>query len=188
MGQRRYLTESEIAKLLEACKLTSYPHRNKSMVLLAFRHGLRASELCSLQWKDLFEGRTRIHVHRVKKGNSYDHHLKEDEIRALGFWEKERARKFPWIKESEDKAYIFISKRNDAMTPKGFAQLMEMLGRKAGLPMKVFPHMLRHACGYYLANKGADARLIQDYLGHRSLNQIINYTRVNHERFKDLFS
>lgn len=183
MGQRRYLTESEINKLLEACKLTEYPHRNKIMVLMAFRHGLRASELCSLQWDDLFENRTRIHVRRVKKGNEYDHYLKEDEIRGLGFWEKEKSKKFPGIETAE----IFIGRRNAPLTPKGFSQLIESLGKKAGLPMKVFPHMLRHACGYYLANKGADARLIQDYLGHKSLNQIINYTRVNHERFKDLF-
>lgn len=181
--RKRYLTKDEIKTLISHCEGTEYPFRNKCLIVLAFRHGFRASELCNLSWQDIdFKNKT-VYVSRSKNGLSTTHPLKDDEIKALNDWVKERKEKF----SSFESDFVFLSKRNEPFTRTAFNQLMETLGKRAGFPFKPFPHMLRHACGYDLANRGFDVRIIQDYLGHRSMNQVVLYTKVNHNRFKDLF-
>jgi len=60
-------------------------------------------------------------------------------------------------------------------------------GRLAGLPVEAHPHMLRHACGFALADQGADTWLIQDYVGHRNIQHIVRYTTTNPARFERLW-
>jgi integrase len=173
---REHLTEREVNKLIEAAKGNRWGQRDSAMILVAFRHGLRASELCGLQWSDVeFETGT-LHLRRAKGGATSTHPLLGDELRAL------RA-----LKREAKSPFIFVSERGAPFTVSGFAKLVERTGFEAKLPFKVHPHMLRHSTGYALANKGTDTRTLQAYLGHRSIQSTVRYTELAPGRFKNLW-
>jgi integrase len=173
---REHLTEREVNKLIEAAKGNRWGQRDSAMILVAFRHGLRASELCGLQWSDVeFETGT-LHLRRAKGGVTSTHPLLGDELRAL------RA-----LKREAKSPFIFVSERGAPFTVSGFAKLVERAGFEAKLPFKVHPHMLRHSTGYALANKGTDTRTLQAYLGHRSIQSTVRYTELAPGRFKNLW-
>jgi type 1 fimbriae regulatory protein FimB len=88
-----------------------------------------------------------------------------------------RADKLPWL---------FISERGQPMTRSAVNYLLRVAGESTGLK-NVHPHMLRHSCGYYLANTGVDLRTMQDYLGHRDPKHTVHYTRVAGRRFEGLW-
>lgn len=143
---------------------------------LAFRHGLRASELCGLQWSDIeFETGT-LHLRRAKGGTTATHPLLGDELRAL------RA-----LKRGAKSPFVFVSERGAPFSTAGFAKLVERAGVEAKLPFAIHPHMLRHACGYALANRGTDTRTLQAYLGHRSIQSTVRYTELAPGRFQNLW-
>jgi type 1 fimbriae regulatory protein FimB/type 1 fimbriae regulatory protein FimE len=176
LRQREHLTELEVAKLIEAAKRNRHGQRDATMILICFRHGLRASELCELQWSDLeFETGT-LHVRRVKDGATGTHPLLGDELRALRV-----------LKREAKSPFIFISERRAPFTVSGLQKLIERAGIEAKIPFKVHPHMLRHATGYVLANKGTDTRTLQSYLGHRSIQSTVRYTELAPGRFKNLW-
>jgi len=179
-SKKRHLTHDEVKTLIAACDKTDYPSRNKAVVMLAFRHGFRATELCRLKWTDIDTHNHTVYIVRSKGGLNTTQPMQLDELKMLNDWRRERRVRFPSLETDE----IFLSQRNTQFTRIAFNQLMAMLGKKAGLDFKPFPHMLRHACGYHLVNQGCDIRLIQDYLGHRSLNGVIGYTKINPARFK----
>jgi type 1 fimbriae regulatory protein FimE len=127
-------------------------------MLIAFRHGLRASEICDLEWSQVEFGRSAsLHVRRVKNGKPSVHPLRGDEVRAL----RELRRQFP------DSGFVFATERNGPFTPDAVNRLVKRIGERASFDFSVHAHMLRHACGYALANAGHDTRAIQDWLGHR---------------------
>ena len=141
-----------------------------------YRHGLRASELCELQWSDVeFEGAT-LHIRRAKGGATTTHPLLGDEMRAL------RA-----LKREAKSPFIFVSERGAPFTVSGLQKLVARAGIEAKIPFKVHPHMLRHATGYALANKGTDTRTLQAYLGHRSIQSTVRYTELAPGRFKNIW-
>ena len=173
---REHLTEREVDKLIEAARGNRWGQRDATIILIAFRHGLRASELCSLQWSDVeFESAT-LHLRRAKGGMTSTHPLLGDELRAL------RA-----LKREAESPFMFVSERGAPFTTAGFAKLIERAGVEAKLPFKVHPHMLRHSTGYALANKGTDTRTLQAYLGHRSIQSTVRYTELAPGRFKNLW-
>jgi type 1 fimbriae regulatory protein FimB/type 1 fimbriae regulatory protein FimE len=173
---REHLTEREVEKLIGAAKRNRHGARDGAMLLIAFRHGLRASELCELQWSDVeFESAT-LHLRRAKGGANSIHPLLGDELRAL------RA-----LKRDAKSPFIFVSERGAPFSVSGLAKLIERAGIEAKMPFKVHPHMLRHACGYALANKGTDTRTLQAYLGHRSIQSTVRYTELAPGRFKNLW-
>jgi integrase len=134
---RRYLTGREVEKLIEAArKHGRYGHRDATMILLAYRQGLRASELCDLQWHQVELNTSRLHVRRSKRGTPSVHPMQGDEIRALRRLQREQ----------EASPYVFTSERGGPMSAKSFGTLFERLGRRAGMPFTIFPHMLHHAC------------------------------------------
>jgi site-specific recombinase XerD len=90
-------------------------------------------------------------------------------------------------RESSASPFIFVSERGSPFTTAGFARMIERTAAAAGLELKVHPHMLRHACGYALANKGHDTRAIQGWLGHRSITSTAVYTALAPNRFKDFW-
>src|SRR6266481_7084010 len=135
---RRYLTEREVERLMDtARKHSRHGHRDATMILVAYRHGLRASELCDLQWHQIELDAGRMHVHRAKNGTPSVHPIRGDEIRAL-----RRLRR-----ENPTEAYVFVSERGGPISPMGFHHLIQRLGKAAKLPFAIHPHMLRHACG-----------------------------------------
>jgi hypothetical protein len=83
--------------------------------------------------------------------------------------------------------FVFVSERGDPFSNRGFQATVERAGKAAGFGMKIHPHMLRHACGYKLANDGVDTRTIQAYLGHKSIQHTVRYTELAPTRFKSLF-
>jgi integrase len=173
-GRRQYLTEAEIEKLMGAArKHGRYGFRDATMVLLCYRHGLRASELCRLQWHDIDWERGLLRVRRVKNGTSTDHPLTGRELRAL---RKVKAEQAP-------SRYVFMTERGAPMSPDGFYKLITRLGAVTKLEFELHPHMLRHACGYKLANDGQDTRAIQHYLGHKDIRHTCRYTDLSPTRF-----
>jgi len=175
---REHLTEREVERLIEAAKGNRRGHRDTTMVLLAFRHGLRASELVDLRWEQVDLENAILHVRRVKQGTPATHPLTGRELRALRRLQREQGSKSP---------FVFVSERSAPFSKRGFQAMVERAARAAGFDMKIHPHMLRHSCGYKLANDGVDTRTIQIYLGHKSIQHTVRYTELAPTRFKSLF-
>jgi len=175
---REYLTAAEIESLMAAARKSSrYGHRDATMILLAFRHGLRAGELCDLQWHQVELDAGRLHVRRSKRGTPSVHPVQGDELRALRRLQREQA----------PGPHVFASERGGPMAPKSFHALIERLGKRAEMPFPIHPHMLRHACGFALANAGHDTRAIQAWLGHRNIQHTVRYTELAPDRFRDFW-
>ena len=181
MTDRKHLVSAEVEKLMAAVKGARHETRDKCLVLLMFRHGLRVSEACGLQLSQVDTESRVLHVARLKDGLSTTHPLRRDELRAIKAWLADRARM-----QSDTDAF-FVSERRGPLSRKTAWLMIRDYGRLAGLPVEAHPHMLRHACGFALADQGADTRLIQDYLGHRNIQHTVKYTATNPARFERLW-
>jgi integrase len=178
LRSREYLTPQEVDKLIAVAKHGRYGHRDATLVLIAFRHGLRASEICDLEWSQVEFSRTpALHVRRVKNGSPSVHPLRGDELRAL----RELRRQFP------DGAYIFMTERGAPFTSDAINQQIKRIAARADFGFPVHVHMLRHACGYALANAGHDTRSIQAWLGHRNIQHTVRYTELAPTRFANFW-
>ena len=173
---REHLTEREVERLIEAVKSNRQGHRDATMVLVAYRHGLRASELVDLRWEQVDLDNALLHVRRLKSGSPATHPLTGRELRALRRLQRETKSPF-----------VFVSERGAPFSVRGFQAMVERAGEAAGFDMPLHPHMLRHACGFKLANDGVDTRTIQAYLGHKSIQHTVRYTELAPTRFKSLF-
>ncbi len=176
---REYLTSQEVDKIMaEARRRGRHGHRDATMILLAYRHGLRVSELVDLRW-DQIDWKGYIHVQRLKNGNDSTQPMEGDEIRALRRLKR----------ENPESSFIFTTERKGPLTASTFRKLIAKAGElvNADLPRPIHPHMLRHGCGFYLANKNIDTRTIQDWLGHRNIQHTVRYTQLNGDRFKGLW-
>jgi integrase len=174
---REYLTDGEVQRLTAAAKGNRWGHRDATMILVAYRHGLRASELVDLMWDQIDFNSATLAVGRVKKGSPATHPIPGDESRALRRLQREQDPKSP---------FVFTSERGAPFTTAGFARMVERAGIEAKLGFKAHPHMLRHASGFALANKGHDTRALQAYLGHRNIQHTVRYTELSPGRFKNL--
>lgn len=176
--KRKYLTGEEVRSLLLAISREQGSYRDYCMVSMAFLHGLRVSELTGLKVTDYDPLSKKILIRRLKGGLSTSHPLLLEESTALEQWLVEReaflGHSLPWL---------FLSRRGKRLSRQRFYQLLKGYGQRAQLPLPIHPHMLRHACGYNLAERGNDTRLIQDYLGHRNIRHTVLYTAANAERF-----
>jgi type 1 fimbriae regulatory protein FimE len=174
---REYLPPTEIAALLKAARSGRYPQRDSTLVDLAYRHGLRVSELVAVRWDQLDLKAGTIHVNRLKGGLPSVHPLRGPELRALRQLRKD------WPNSS----YLFATERGGPMTSAGVRKIIARLGVVAKLPFPIHPHMLRHSTGYKLANDGHDTRSLAHYLGHANLQNTARYTALSPERFKGFF-
>ncbi len=171
---REYLTGAEVGRLIEVARGNRYGHRDATMVLLAYRHGLRPTELVDLRWNQIDFDMATLAVRRAKKGSPSTHPIMGDELRVLRRLKREQAPK---------SAFVFISELGSPFTTAGFARMVERAGAKAEMGFKAHPHMLRHACGFALANKGHDTRAVQAYLGHKNIQHTVRYTELAPDRF-----
>jgi len=176
-----FLTEGEMKRLLDAAKGGRYGLRDYLMLLMAYRHGLRVSELIDLRLKDIDLDTSRLYVRRKKGSLSTHQPIEGDELRALRAWLRERS-----LRADARSPYLFLSERGP-FTRQAVNYIVSQAGERARLPFHVHPHMLRHSTGFYLANKGFDTRLIQDYLGHRNIAHTVKYTRTAAGRFEGLW-
>ena len=172
---REYLTAKEVDRLIHTARRQGrYGQRNATLILLMYRHGLRVAEVVRLQWDMLDLKAALLHVRRVKNGVAALHPLRGAELRALRQLQHTYA----------GMAYVFVSERGGPLTPRTVYHVIAKAGRDAGFAFPVHPHMLRHACGFYLANKGVDTRALQQYLGHRNIQYTVRYTELTPQRFQ----
>jgi integrase len=169
---REHLTQSEVERLIEAAS----SHRDATMILLAFRHGLRASELVDLRWDQVDFELGVLHVRRAKAGTPATHPLTGRELRALRR-----------LQRKTGGTHLFMSERKAPISIDGFQKMVERLSIRANLGFPVHVHMLRHACGFKMANDGIDTRTIQAYLGHKDIRHTVRYTELSPVRFKGLW-
>ena len=175
---REHLTIDEVERLIEAAKNNRYGQRDALMVLLAFRHGLRAAEVCDLRWEQVDFKTASLHVRRLKNGTPSTHPLTGRELRALRRHQRETAKS----------PFVFVSERGAPLSAPGFSRMIERAALSAKLSIKAHAHMLRHACGYKLANDGQDTRAVQAYLGHRNIQNTARYTALAPDRFKHFWT
>ena len=175
---REYLTAGEVDLLIRAARRQGrYGQRNATLILLMYRHGLRVAEAVRLQWDMLDLKAALLHVRRVKNGMAALHPLRGTELRALRQLHH----------TSAGMAYVFISERGSPLTARTVYHIIAEAGRAAGFSFPIHPHMLRHACGFYLANKGVDTRALQQYLGHRNIQHTVRYTELTPQRFQNFW-
>jgi site-specific recombinase XerD len=175
--RRNFLSDAEIGRLLAAAKAGRHGPRDHLLMLMMFRHGLRVSEATGLRRDEVDLDQARLWVRRLKNGLAVEHPIVGDELRALRRHLGARTDALPWL---------FVSERRQPLTRQSVHYLIARAAARAGLA-PVHPHMLRHSCGFYLANRGYDLRLIQDYLGHRDPKHTAHYTRVAGTRFEGLW-
>ena len=152
--------------------------RDSLLIMTAYRHGFRASELIALRWDQVDLKAGALHVARLKHGSPSTHPLRGPELRALRAWKREQGDATP---------YVFTSLRGGPMTRRTVHHVVAEGAKAAGIEFPVHPHMLRHATGYYLANAGRDTRAIQPYLGHKNIQHTVHYTELAAGRFKDFW-
>jgi integrase len=174
--KREHLTEAEIDRLRKHAS-----HRDATMILLAFRHGLRVSELVSLEWRHItdlkLQSRASLKVERLKGSISGTHPLEPDEVAALRRLQKEQP----------DAVYVFQSMRGDKLSAAGFRKMLSRVAEDAGLAdLHIHPHMLRHSAGQALVDK-MPLGMLADYLGHAQIQNTRIYSRATGERFRGIW-
>ena len=175
---REYLTQAEVDTLIAtARKRGRYGHRDATMILIAYRHGLRVSELVGLRWDQVDFTVGSLHVTRLKHGMASVQPLSGEELRALRRLKREQP----------EGRHVFQSERDAPTTPAGFRKTLARIGEASSLAFPVHPHMLRHATGFKLANQGIDTRTLQAYLGHRNIQHTVRYTELASDRFNGLW-
>ncbi|WP_350304250.1 tyrosine-type DNA invertase [Photorhabdus viridis] len=183
MGQRKHLTQREVESMLEVAKESANPERDYCLVYMSFVHGLRVSEARYLRLSDLDLEDGSLYIRRLKGGFCTNHPLLGYEIRAIKAWLKVRK-----TFQGADSDWLFLSRYGNPLTRQRIYQIISQLGQRANISINSHPHMLRHACGFALADRGVDTRLIQDYLGHSNIRHTVRYTASNAERFHGVWS
>jgi integrase-like protein len=167
-ARREYLTEREVEQLCDAArKRGRYGHRDTTMILMAYRHGVRVSELIELRWEQVDLEAGRLQVIRRKGSDGSVQPLSGVEIRALRRVKRE---------QEPGSRHVFLTERGAPMTANGFFKMLSRAAESIGME-GVHPHLLRHACGFKLVNQGVDTRTLAAYLGHRQIANTARYTK-----------
>lgn len=175
---REYLSPIEIEKLRKAARSHGrHGHRDDTLILLMFRHGLRVGETIALRWDQIDLQQGLLYIHRLKNGTPSTHPLRGIELRSL----RQLQRLYP------ESTYIFVSERQSPLTDRSIRHIIARAGKLAAFDFTIHPHMLRHSTGFYLANQGHDTRSIQSYLGHANIKNTVIYTEISYHRFKDFW-
>lgn len=178
LRSREHLTPTEVEQLISAAGASGrHKGRDRTLLTLMYRHGLRVSEAVSMRWDQVDLKAGLLHVNRLKSGVASTHPLRGPELRLL----RQLRREYP------EGPYLFASERGGPMTSSNVRKLVTRAGLAAQLPFPVHPHMLRHACGYKLANDGHDTRALQQYLGHKNIQHTVRYTELAPDRFKNFW-
>ena len=175
---REHLTPAEVERLIVAAgKEGRHGPRDATLLLIAYRHGLRVGELVALRWEQVDLARGSLHVNRKKNGDAASHPLSGRELRAL----RQLKRAYP------GSPFLFVTERGGPITEATVRKIVGRAGQRARIELPVHPHMLRHATGFYLANNGVDTRTIQAYLGHRNIMHTVRYTQLAPDRFRSIW-
>jgi type 1 fimbriae regulatory protein FimB/type 1 fimbriae regulatory protein FimE len=171
--KRQWLTEDEVERLVRCAE----GDRDKAMILMAYRHGYRVSELTTLEWRMVDLDAGRVHVKRSKGS--------DDSVQPLG------GRALRWLRKLRrlqpvGARFVFVTRLGGPMTRNGFYKRLAKAAAKAGIE-GVHPHLLRHACGFKLVNDGMDTLSLAAYLGHKQLSNTRRYTKMSSHRFDELW-
>ena len=177
---REYLTPDEVERKMTAARRSTgrLAERDVLLIMMAYRHGLRASELIALRWDQIDLKAGTLHVSRIKHGSPSAHPMRGPELRALRAWRREQPETAP---------YVFTSLRGGPMIRRTVHHMVAGAGKAACIEFPAHPHQLRRGCGFYLANNGHDTRAIQQYLGHKNIQHTVRYTELSSQRFKDFW-
>lgn len=179
MGSRKYITSEEVEAMINSVPEGEFYFRDRCLIMMSFIHGLRVSELKNLKVSDI--NGNNIFISRLKNGLSTTHPLQTREVNELELWLHKRG---SWLNNTLP--WLFLSRNGLPISRQQIYSLIRKYGEKAGLALAVHPHMLRHACGFKLADNGSDTRLIQDYLGHKNIQHTVLYTASNAKRFNSI--
>jgi integrase len=169
---RLHLRPDEANRLIAAAgKRGRYPFRDKVLVRMVYRHGLRAAEAISMRWDHVDLDGGTLQVHRAKGGALSTHSIDADELRDL--------RK---LRKDTNSMFVFTTERGGPLSVDMLQYIVKQAGIDAKLDVPAHPHMLRHAAGYALINGGTDVRLVQDFLGHKSITSTALYTALSPKR------
>ncbi|MCT4737204.1 tyrosine-type DNA invertase [Raoultella ornithinolytica] len=182
MSRRKYLTQTEVERLLKQAREGLTGERDYCLLYMSFIHGFRVSEVCGLRVSDVDLKDGSLYIRRMKNGFSTTHPLLGEEIRAIRAWLRVRS-----TLPGAETDWLFITRQGGPVSRQRVWQVINRLGKESALSVDSHPHMLRHACGFALADRGVDTRLIQDYLGHRNIRHTVRYTASNAERFKGVW-
>ena len=177
---REHLFIDEVEAMIRAAKKVGrHGPRDATLILMMFRHGFRVSEAIELRWDQvrLDDRNKTVYVTRAKNGTPATHPLDRREVNAL------RDLKKKYLETSR----VFVTERSTPLSQSVVRHIVKRAGKLAKIPFPVHPHQLRHACGYYLANRPTDTRTIQAYLGHRNIQHTTRYTELASDRFNGLF-
>ncbi len=176
-----FLKPDEVEQLCAAAaSVGRHKERDYAMIFIAYRHGLRVSELVELTWDEINLKAETVWVSRKKGSNSNEHPLKKDEIKAL---------KALAPKEEFRVGYVFRNERegDGKLTESCVRKLVARAGKLAGFPFHIHPHQLRHACGHTLANKKTPTGIIQHWLGHVNASHTARYAVIDAETLKGIW-
>jgi type 1 fimbriae regulatory protein FimB len=179
---KEYLTDAEMAVLLKAATQGRHGVRDHCLVLLAWRHGLRVSELVGLTLVDVDLTARQIQVRRLKGSTSTHHDLLPDEVKAVKAWLKLRGRPV-----GLSPLAFFLTERGEPFTRYGINYLLKAIGSRAGFPFPCYPHMLRHSCGFHLGEEGRDAFRVAGYLGHKNVHNSQRYVHTSAAQFRGIW-
>ncbi len=172
---RDYVLPKEMNRVLKAAVKTSHHgHRNYTLILLCYRHGLRVGELVELRWRMVNLRQRMLRVSRLNNGIKSAHPLRKEERVAL----RKLKRDYP------GKSYLFTTDRGTRVTEASVRRIVARAGREAGLGFHLHPRMLRHGCGHALAEAGHNMPAIQNYLGHRNIRHTLRYMELPQQPFK----
>ena len=180
--KRKHLTLQEVGQILRAAERGIHSERDYCLIQMCFLHGLRVSELCGMRLSDIDLTGRAVFVRRLKNSLSTQHPLFDAELPALMRWLRVRRR---W--RDADSDWLFLSQKGGPLSRHQVRLLLRRYGGMGGISVSAHPHMLRHGCGYALADLGRDTRLIQDYLGHRNIQHTVIYTATNTQRFMNVW-
>jgi integrase len=173
-----YLSADEIAALEAAAKKTRYGKRDWLAVRMAYRSGLRASEVTRIEWQDIDLDNGTIMIRRSKNGKDGIQYLEDKVIRALRALKRE---------QTTGNRFVFLSERGGPWAAVSFSRMVERLGKSVLPERGVHAHQLRHSCGHHLAAKGIDTRRIQDQLGHAAITSTQIYTQLQSIHLKGIW-
>jgi len=164
----KYLTQDELKNLLKVID----HKRDKAIFLLAYRHGLRASEIGGLTVEDVDLTRGRIRINRLKHSQGGEYPMDPDEIRIVK----------AWLKERKDGTHLFPSRRGVPISRRTLDYMMKGYGEKAGIPEdKRHFHVLKHSIATHLLDAGADIRFVQDWIGHKNIQNTVVYAQISNK-------
>lgn len=166
----KFLTQGELKALLDKAKKQSL--RDYAMILIAYRHGLRASEVCNVTIENIDLDAGNIRCQRGKGSITNWQSLADDEVKTLRAWLRKRPK--------SDSRYLFLSRKGSPVSRSQFFRLFRDLARSVGLSDdKCHPHILKHSLGTHLANAGVAPQVIQQRLGHRNIQNTMVYLTIS---------